>query len=538
MVITVTDTVKEHLNNFCFIAVCILIIFPSHASEWRVQPRIDFTEIFTDNVELVPGNADNSFVSLLSPGINIFYQSGGANLELDYAYTQTLYTHDHDLDDNYNSLTSSGSIDLWPDGLAFDFSASIRNVSQNTARNSLADLVSADTVEYKNYRAGFSYKAESSSFKIDSKISFILDEAEDEVGDRDGYNAYIKSESGSNSRYVFWNLDSQYTDYENNERKGRFYTADATIGYITNWKLNPFIRFYEEDTSGNLRDSKIQGTSSIGAGIRWLASEHLILDVAYNSVDEKSDAQGKVSDKQDDYVSGSINWQPSARTDFFAKYYQRFFGDAYQFNYRHRTKRLTTTFSYNEALDLFDRLELVPVNVQDVWCITGAAVEVGNCIFAPDESIDLTNFTFAGFYSDLELQESNSFNLNQTFNLTSTLALSRMTYQLSLRKSKRENLELEDYDTYDFASFSITRLMSRTTELNLKFSFNKNSLDQNNPLTFEQMDYYRLYNINWKRQLNRTLSVTFSTQHLNRNSNRFGYSYKENRASMQIIKEF
>ncbi|WNC72528.1 TIGR03016 family PEP-CTERM system-associated outer membrane protein [Thalassotalea psychrophila] len=538
MATTVTDMVKEQLNKSCFFIVCTLFILPSYASDWRVQSRLDFKEIFTDNVELVPGNADNSFVSLLSPGINVQYQSGKANWELDYTFTQTLYTHDHDLDDNYNTLTSSGSMSLWPDGLAFNFSASISNVSQNTARNSLADLVSADTVEYKNYQAGFSYLTESSSFKIDAEISFIIDEAEDEVGDRDGYNAFIKSESGSNSRYVFWNLDSQYTDYENNKRKGRFYTVDATMGYITNWKLNPFIRLYEEDTSGNLRDSKIQGTSSIGAGIRWLASEHLILDVAYNSVDDKSDAVGKVSDEQDDYVSGSINWQPSARTSFFAKYYQRFFGDAYQFNYSHRTKRLTTTLSYSETLDLFDRQELVPVNVQDVWCITGAAVEIGNCIFSPNENIDLTNFTFAGFYSDLELQESNSFNLNQTFNFTSTLALSRMTYQLSLRKTKRENLEIEDYDTYDFASFSITRLMSRTSELNLRFSFNKNSLDQNNPFTFEQLDYYRVYNINWQKQLNRTLSVTFSTQHLNRNSNRFGYSYKENRASMQVIKEF
>ncbi|MEW6997239.1 TIGR03016 family PEP-CTERM system-associated outer membrane protein [Colwelliaceae bacterium BS250] len=537
MVITDTDMVANQRIKLSVVLVFMLCIFPSFAGELQLTPRLSVDEIFSDNIELLPGDRDNNFVTLLAPGLNIQYLAAGASIDLDYTLTQSWYSENDDFDDTYNTLIASGSIDLLPNGLSLTASASITNVNQNDADNIRSDFVSADTIEYSNYMLGLAYNIKSSSFSIDSDINLIRDEAEDNIGEKDGYNASLASESGVNSRLLFWDVNGQYDDYKESSRKGRFYTADINIGYITKRKINPFVRFYDEDVSGDLSSTAIEGTTSIGAGIRWFAAEHLIIDVAYNSVDEKSSVTEGVANEQDDYISAKIEWQPSSRTSLFAKYYQRFFGDAYQLAYSHRTKRLTTSISYDEIIDAFDRTEYITGDVQQVWCLEGEPIEANNCLLSPGIFDDLSQYILVDTVSQLELQQSNAFSLIKTVGLTSQLSLSRTVYQLNLNSRKRENLELGDYDTYDNASFAITRLTSRSAKLTLQLSYFENSLSNNDSFTFTQKDYYRLYNIDWTKALNRSLNVTYSVQHLNKSSN-LATNYEENRVSLQLVKEF
>ena len=534
MAITDTDTVMATNRRIKLSVVSVLMIStcPSFAGDLQVIPRLSAYEIFSDNIELLPRAKNDNFVTLLAPGLNLQYLAAEASFDLDYALTQTWYSDDNDLEDTYNTLIANGSINLLPNGLSLQASASITNVSRSDARSSISDFASANTVEYRSYEVGLAYNISSSSFSIDSAVNLVLNEAEDDVGEKDGFNAEFVSESGSNSRFLFWDVNSNYFDYEEDVREGRFYMVDMQIGYITNSKINPFIRFYDEDFSGNLDVSEIQGTSSIGAGVRWLAADHLTIDVSYNIVDESNDSQEDVSDEQDDYFSGSIEWNPSARTDLFAKYYKRFFGDAYLLAYRHRT-----TISYNEVIDAFDRSEYVPVNIQELWCLTGEPVELGNCLLSPDENVDLSEYTFVDTVSQLELQKSNAFSLIQTFSFSTELSLSRTSYQLDLKTNKRENLEFGDYDTYDSAGFTITRLTSRSSRLSLKFNYYENSLNNNDILTSAQKDYYRRYNIEWTKALNRSLNVTYSVLHLNKSSN-LSVNYEENRVYLQLVKEF
>ncbi len=538
MDITDMGTEKTKRNYSIVFVVLALYSLPSFANDWRVTPRVSFEETFTDNVELNSINEIDSFVSMLSPGLNLEYLEAGASLELDYELTQAWYTHDHDLDDNFHNLSATGRIDLLPNGLSLNASATIRNVSENDTRNALADIVSGDTVEYNNYRLGLAYNVQSSSFTIGSAITLLLDEAEDKVGERDGYIASFASASGSNSRVVFWNINSQYSDYDNSNRDGRFYTAELKTGYISDFKLNPFIRYYDEGFSGNINDGSIQGSSSIGAGIRWLASPHLIIDMAYNSADDDTSSVGDDAEEQDDYVSALIEWQPSSRTSLLAKYYQRFFGDAYQFSYRHRSKRLTTAINYNESIQAFDRLEFVPVNSQSLWCLTAAPTDISSCLFSPGEGVDLSDYTLIGSSSDYAPQQADHFSLNKTLNVTSSLNLQRTSYKLTLRKSERKNLEIGDYDIYENAKFSINRQTSRTTDLKFSYSFNKNHINKNNPDSLDQIDHYRIYKLSWEQRLSRSLTATFSGQHLNRSSNRFYYDYTENRLAVKLAKEF
>ncbi|QBY04188.1 TIGR03016 family PEP-CTERM system-associated outer membrane protein [Thalassotalea sp. HSM 43] len=509
-----------------------------YGADWQIQPRVGIEEVFSDNVELTEFGDESSLVSLFTPGVNASFQTQRSSFVVDYGLTQAIYTHDGDLNDDYHDLLAEGRVSLDIDGLFAVGSASIRNVAANDARNSLADQVSGDTAQYQTYQLGLEYFVENSRYNIIASTNMSISEADDNIGEREGFDTNIETSNGSSARYVFWQGSANYSDYENNTREGNFHRIDAKVGYITNFRLNPFIRFYDEDTSGNVNNSGIQGTSSIGAGLRWLPTEHLFIDLSYNWVDEDEPAVGSVSEDQEDYLAAELEWRPSQRTRLSGKYYQRFFGDAYEFSFRHRTKRLTSSIRYTEKIDVFDRQELAPTNIIDIWCLAGSEISPENCVFAPDDDFDLSDYTFAGFTAEFELVDSNTFSLAESLTVSTSLRLPRSTITLTATHTDRTNLDFGDEDEYETLRFNYDRQITRLTNFIVDLSYRRNALNSNDDALIQQVDYYRVYRLGLDKQLNRTLEFSSYIQHLNRSSNRLGYSYEENRIGAQLVKRF
>ncbi|WP_371189957.1 TIGR03016 family PEP-CTERM system-associated outer membrane protein [Thalassotalea ponticola] len=504
-----------------------------------MQPRLGVEEAISDNVELSEFDKEFSWVSLITPGFFADYKNSRVTAEVDYSYTQALYSHDLDLSDNFHNLLANGSVALKVDGLSVFGLASISNVAANDARNSLADTVSGDTVQYETYQAGLNYLVENSRFNVAANTSYSITRAGDSVGDRKGFNANAITSSGTGARTTFWQARANYSDYENNRRSGQFYSVDAKVGYISGFRINPFVRLYKEDSSGNnINSSGIQGSSSIGAGARWLISRQLFIDLSYNWVNEDAPAIGIATEEQDDYVSAEIAWKPSNRTNLRAQYYQRFFGDAYELQFRHRTKRLTTSVSYTERIDIFDRFELVPTSLIDIWCLTGTDINSNNCVLGPEAGFDLSDYSFSGFTANFELVNANSFSLTEALTSSVSLRLPRSSLTLSASQSDRTNLEVGSEDRYQTVRLSYDRQVNRTTDFLINTSFRYNALNNNSTTLIQQIDYYRIYRIGLNKRLNRTLEFTSYLQHLNRGSTRFDASYEENRISAQLTKRF
>ncbi len=505
-----------------------------HAATWQITPRISGNEVYSDNINTVNNQEDDSLVSLLSTGLELGYSAAVSSFSADYQLTRAWYSHDHELDNNFNELTANGKLQLFADGLSLTFGSSISNISQSNSQNANADIISGDTVEYTNNFAGLQYQNSNNSFNVDSQIVFSKAEAEDDIGEREGYNAAFTSTNGNNSRYIFWGIYGQYDDYDNDQQTGRFYSFEAKLGYISHYKINPFIRYYDEDTSGNISTNNVQGSSSIGAGFRWQAINSLVLDVTYNWLDEQEELEQQ---DNDDYLSASISWAPSDRTKLSARVYKRFFGDAYEFNLSHRLKRLSTKVIYTEKLDLFDRFELEQGVPQEIWCLAASPEDTDSCIIQPGANTNLGDYFLAASTTSLVPVETNEFTLNKSLLASLSFTGNRSTITVTASRTRRENLEIEDYDTYDLLSMSLSRQTSRTTALDIKMSLNKNLFDNDNPLTLMQRDYYRTYSIRFLHSLTQKLNLTYAVQHLNRNSNR-QYTYEENRASIKLVKEF
>jgi len=503
MAIMVMDIIKQ-INKYRVLSPCVVTLLlwggvPSttFAGDWQLKPNVNLDETYTDNVELTSLGSTSSYVTQTMAGLEAEYTSPLTAILFSGTQVYALYSHDSELNDDFRTLNTTAQHSFWRGGPALTASANVANISQNNSRNGLADLVSGGTVEQKSYSTGLLYNFGNSSYSVTSSVNYNISRAEDNINDNNSVTAQFGSQNGNNARYLYWQLDADYTKRKQNntDNDGKNHSVEALIGVITAWDLNPFIRYYDENVQGTGVNSNLNTTSSWGPGIRWLATPHIIIDLSYNFVDDDT--------VSDDYFDTTIEWEPSARTSLTLGYSQRFFGDSYNLGFKHKTKRLTNSITYDESIEVFDRN-----SYQEV---------------APNV---------------IELIESDEFSLNKTFTWSSQLQLSRTSFNMSVSTNERKSLATNVVDDTLDTSISVTRTISPKSSLSLSAAFNYKAYDKDNPLGSLQEDYYRTISTNFTRNLASSLSCNFILKHVNRDSTIDQFSYNELRATINITKEF
>ena len=97
-----------------------------------------------------------------------------------------LYSHDHELDNDYHTVASDLRMQLWPNGIILFGRADISNQSRNGSRNALADIVSADTVRVETITVVLNIISDNSAFVINSSVGYHQTKTEDDIGNREG----------------------------------------------------------------------------------------------------------------------------------------------------------------------------------------------------------------------------------------------------------------------------------------------------------------------------------------------------------------
>ncbi len=380
MAIMAMATVRKikHFRNAKVMALLTCFTVPNlvFSGEWEFVPNFGIEETYTDNVELTTSDSTSSLVSQAIVGLNASYASRLADFSFSGQNSNIFFSHDNELRDNFLKIDTEGRYKLWSSGPELIAYAKVDNISRNSAKNGLADLVSGDTVQSEIYSAGIRYNVNNNDFSLDSSIIYSINQSEDDLGEYKGAIATVNGHNGNSARRVFWQLQSNFTtksqDFSGDTRKGDQYRIDAQFGFITPYLLTPFIRFYDEDFTGDFINQSQQTTSSWGPGVRWLISPRLIVNLSYNYVADKN--------VSDDYPAGSVQWQPSARSSLSASYSQRFFGDSYSLDLNHKTKRLTNSIRYDESIEVFDRNNFEQIDLGLFWCPNGEEVtDINQC---------------------------------------------------------------------------------------------------------------------------------------------------------------
>jgi len=513
-----------------YLRYIVLLGLPSivSAGEWKFDPSISINETFTDNVELLTDNKSESYNSQVSARVNTSFTSNRVNFSLNGDSTYASYSHDHDLDKDFKTLTANGRIVLWTNGPALTASASIRNESRNLADNRLADIVSGDTTETQNYQTGFEYNVANSAFLVSSAVNYNVSQSEDNIGESEGVSARFNTQNGSSSRYMFWQANSNYSKNENNSLSGENYSYELKLGLFTPFTLTPFVRIYDEDSTGTIGVNQNNSMSSWGPGLKWQLSSHILLDVSYNYVTDEKEG--------DDYVAVNINWQPSSRTSLQAGLSQRFFGKSYNLNFQHTNRRLTNNITYNETIQAFDRNNYQQALLGLYWCPNDSTT-LANCYITNNNIIDLDSYQLIAI-SEQVLLESNEFSLNKNLSWQSNLTLARTSFSLYVSNDERESLTTNIKDNNFSASFSMTRTVSGRSDFKVTYSFTHAEIDKNKVQSSGQEDFYRTISTAYTRRLANSLSTSFSIQYLNRDSSNDLSTYEETRAFINIKKDF
>ena len=537
MVIMAMATVRNIHNfrtaNVLTVISWLAISTPAIAGEWRFVPHVGIEETYTDNVELTTVDTVSSLVSQAIIDLNAEYYSHLASFSLSGKNNNLFFSHDSDINDSYLTLDAQGQLRLGTSGVELIASAKVDNTNRNSANNGLADLVSGDTVQSESYSTGLRYTIDNSDFSLNSSLTYNIQQFEDGIGEYNGISAAINARNNNNARLTFWQLTSSFStrdqDYAGETRTADQYNIEAKLGLVTSLNLNPFIRFYDEDFSGDLPNQNQQTTASWGPGVRWLISDHLTIDFSYNIVDDDTVSE--------DYVATSIQWEPSARTSLFASYSKRFFGDSYNLNLQHQTKRLINTITYNESLQVFDRNNFEQINVGFFWCPQN--IDPSNTLqcFAQAEQPASGDFRLVNF-SYLEPVEGNEFSLNKSLSWASTLQLARTSFSFNTSATRLERIESQIINDTLGISFAIKRKISGKSSLTFSTKYDYRIFDKNNPEGSRQEDYYRTISATYTKDLASSLSSTFTIQHINRDSNLEQYTYNEARVIINVTKEF
>ena len=530
---------KTKLSAVCIALICSKLAV---AGEWQFDPSIIVDETYSDNVGLTTNNEQSSLVTQVGLNIESTYKAQQAEFNFSSESIYALYSHDHDLDSDYQTLSSDLRVQLWPNGIVVYGGVDIANQSRNGSRNALADIVSADTVQVETYSGGLEYNIDNSDFIVNSSIGYRETNSEDNIGNQKGINSRITSTNGTGACDVFWEVEHDYQDLENNNQKGKQSQSEVKIGWITGYGLNPFLRYYDEDNSGDINNSNRSiESNSYGLGARWLITPRLALNVSYNQpIGDNLDLDGN---EQEAYINASVQWQPSPRTKLTANISERFYGTSYGLDFTHRNKRLTNSISYVEDVQTFTRNNFAANLVGFYFCPSSNITSVADCIIKdegsifPDNPNEPDNPGFQLFpIQDFTLVEDNVFSLNKTLNWSSVLALPRTTISFTASHQNRENLESFNEDERSASSLNVSRKVSGRSSISFDLSYTETNLQIDTE--FERIDRYRRYEISYQKSLNSALSFDLSLSYLNRASDNALFNYEEGRVSAKVTKGF
>jgi len=521
-------------KNTLAVALIAILSANTSAGEWEFTPQLIIDETYSDNVTLSVDDKISSLVSQTGLELSTTFSSNKLDFSLNSTSVYAMYSYDHDTDDDFHTLDSTFRLKLAPNGLAFTGSAAISNQSRNNSRNALADIVSGDTTRVETYNTGIEYIIDNSSFLINSQIQYQITQSQDGIGEREGYNAIYQSKNGSSARHIYWDVSAELADYTNQGVDGQLFNGEIKIGLITDYKVTPFLRYYDETNEGDLIDnSSSLESNSYGGGLRWLISPRLLLDLSYNTpIGTQLDVDGQ---QQEDYTAATIQWEPSQRTLLKIDYGHRFYGESYGLDFTHKNKRLTNSITYIEAVSAFTRNNYESVALGSYWCPKDDITDSTACFINNNQNINFDGYQLRNFI-DFVLQEDLALSLNKTLEWSSKLQLSRTTFDFTLSSLVRENLTTRSEDENVSASFSIKRKISGKSNIQLKLEYNDDHrlLKQ----VDERQDRYRRYSLEYDKSLNSKLTVKLGLSHLNRYSTTQSFNYEENRITLKLSKGF
>ncbi|MCG7495360.1 TIGR03016 family PEP-CTERM system-associated outer membrane protein [Vibrio sp. Of7-15] len=489
---TVT-VITQRQNHRSKLAYCVLFLpFLSYAEEWTLTPDVGVDFVQTDNIERSHVGPQSGSITTVNIGTTLDVEGRNQTLNLSYDGRQVINSHDSEENQFFNQLSFDYVATNRASSMQFGVHGNVDNIAERLDGDAVGDILTGSTVETKQLSADAQYQSNPrKALVVSGGVETSIERNEDSVGNNNSYSGNISVGTGraekhifSNANYTFERKSGQSSSQENTSE-----TASAEVG-LTQYKgFSPLVRVNDENFDDSQRVTSAQ-SSYIGPALRYYLDKVSYFELNYNfPIDD---------DNNDDYLGGAIRLEPSQRTQLYLEYSQRFFGDAYEVDFSHRSRRWTNSVNYSED----------PVSFRRDLLVSGNDIS------------ELTLLKSLSWVSELALRRGTlSFEAN--YNKTETI----------IDNSTNRGSQSEG------GLVSWGHSLSRSLELDVLFSFEKFDFDAS-VLQSSQTDYYRELGITLTQQLKDQLSVELNSTYVDKSSSDISSSYDELRARVNVSKQF
>ena len=308
----------RNLKRFLWLSAAVpaLLSCPAWAAKWEIVPTLSVKETYTDNISLTTDAAKQSdWVTQVIPGISI--AATGARLKFNATYNPEVTYYARGQQDNqvYQRGSAFGNAELANQLLFVDVGA---NVDQYNV--SLQGPLTTNNVNTTGNRATAS-TVFVSPYLIHDIGSAVRAEA------RFTYSVANSDETAALSNSVADRIDLRL--------------ASGPVYKMLTWDLD-----YRQETI----DYETQGDTDIEvitANARRLITPTVGL-LAQGGYEYYK--RGIIPPTEGPSWSAGVDWTPSARTRLAATAGQRFFGNAYSFDFSHRARLTTWGAGYSQSV--------------------------------------------------------------------------------------------------------------------------------------------------------------------------------------------
>jgi len=489
-----------------------------HAAEWKLTPRIDFSEVYSDNVRLQSSGLEQSaYITNISPGFNLTATGDNLNLQANYTMQSLHYSDVANIGTKTNNLVNAnGTATLAKDLFFLDGTT---NISQQTV-NPLGQQTTNDynvtdnRVEVRTYSFSPYFRRRLNEDTL-AELRYTRDSVNSsQTSTANSYSDQMQFSLKNGAAFKVWTWGIRYSDQK------IYYPQLAPVQF--------------ESSLANLTykvASQLELTGSAGY-------EHN----NYASLTGKS---GGTS------WSLGLNWTPSERTNVSVSAGHRYFGATYALTASYRARMSVFSAGYNDDVTTTRNQFLLPVTTS-----TSAFLNQLWQTSIPDATVRqqlVDSFIRStGLPSSLS-QSINTFT-NQIFlqkNAQASIATtgSKNTVLLTLYNTSRESLSSASLDSLSTNNNILQSLQNKTRQTGLSALWNW----QMSPRTNASFGVGKtrvlsldtgIYNTNkslyvtFSRQLQQKLKVSLDFRRTLNDTNQATGNFQENAITLLIMQGF
>ncbi|CAH1906388.1 conserved hypothetical protein [Candidatus Nitrotoga sp. HW29] len=524
-----TDVSKNHVFHKLFLktvqtTATILLMYPAYstAAEWKIVPRLNLLETYTDNVTLAErGQEKSDFITQIMPGVSLSGTGARLKVNVNYTMQNLFYANENNRNRTVHQLNAKENAELIKN---FFFLDSTANISQQNI--SLLGPLTTNNENITNNRT--TIKTYSISPYIQHNFSnFASAQA------RYSHNAVYADTGGlseSQSDNILLNLTSG--------------SAFSTLGWGLNYSKQKIDRL---GTSINGLNRSVENERST-ANLRYRVSSRFSLTgtggyqkFTYQSITGKSAGAF--------WTTGFV-WTPGERTSIAANTGKAFFGTTYMLKASHRTRRSTWSLNYNQDITTTRDQFLIPATTDTAHFLDQLWTSNIPDPIMRQQTIDAfirDNGLSASIFDPINFLTTQFF-LQKRLQASVALSGTRNTLVLSIFHMLREPQTLGDAND-SLPGINNLGLNSNTKQIggNALWSWKvtpRTSVNigamfiRSNILAINREDETKTFRVGLTKQIQPKLNGSINFRHVERTSNQIGSDYRENAIIASLLMSF